>query len=222
VLSASWIPVGHRLFGSTFITRGEVDPQKTVLWWGDNRDKQIVAEAKCYKAEPACTQDKTSGAPSFVRVLSEDLARTLTAKKDFSVSSYQEFFVPADTKNPTVNLYKFGLRVLSVLKAGQLAYSLEMSASSQVRELKREQRAQVFRLSGGDSAVGRALLLERQDFSVEKVVKASQMPPGKLFPLAPEIRSEPRNVSARVMEINVHHPSGSIVATLPIVFIESK
>src|SRR5690242_4233952 len=51
LLSNGWIPARHRLYGTTFITKGEVAPSKTDLWWGDGRDKRIDPEARCYKGE---------------------------------------------------------------------------------------------------------------------------------------------------------------------------
>jgi hypothetical protein len=113
VLSNGRIPKGERLYGTTFVTKGEVAPRQTYLFWGDNRDKKEIVEAKCFKGEEFCGREKEQygllqagalydrwrsfgdrlyGASFFVSAAgtSQDLGLNNAQE----IGAYREFFVP--------------------------------------------------------------------------------------------------------------------------------
>ena len=229
VLSSNWIPVNQRLYGTNFVTGGEVDPKKTDLWWGDSKSNRIVPEAKCYKGEDSCRQEKVSSAGQLVTVQfsrsggippspTDMLATALKEKKNFSITSYQEFFVPTDASKPNEGLVKFALSATSRLVAGELNYSIAVYASEQVRQLDRQLGAPAFRLAGGDTQFSKLLSLEKVQFTYQLLRNASSRSPV----IVAAVAMKPSSVVPRAMQLQVLHPSGPVVALVPISFIEGK
>lgn len=227
VLSSSWIPVEHRLFGSTFITRGEVDNSKTDLWWGDNRSQSLVAEAKCYKGEDACKGAKTSRAGQFMTVqwsrsigwaysLSEELASALGSKKDFAVHSYQEFFVYSDGQSQDANLSKIALSVTSRLSAGELTYSVGVQAS--VRLSLKNSEETLFRLSVVDSKFSNMVPIDKIQFTNDLLTYAS----GRRIDVTKEIKFRPSRIFARMINIDVLDSSQVVIASIPMTVLEGE
>jgi len=68
LLSNGWIPMGHRMYGTTSITGGQVAPSKTDLCWGDGRGKRIDPEAKCYKGRRSLRRRKADRLLSSLRL----------------------------------------------------------------------------------------------------------------------------------------------------------
>ncbi|WP_157354497.1 hypothetical protein [Thauera sp. 28] len=227
VLSSSWIPVEHRLFGSTFITRGEVDNSKTDLWWGDNRSQRLVAEARCYKGEDACKGAKTSRVGQFMMVqwsgsigrafsLSEELASALDSKKDFAVHSYQEFFVSSDGQSQNANLSKIALSVSSRLNAGELAYSVRVQTSVGL-SLKNSEET-LFRLSVADSKFSKMVPIDEIRFTNYLLNWAS----GRRIDVMKEVKFRPSRIFARMISIDVIDSSEVVIASIPMTVLEGE
>lgn len=227
VLSSSWIPVEHRLYGSTFITRGEVDHSKTDLWWGDNRSESLVAEAKCYKGEGACKRDKTSRAERFMTVqwsrsggpavgLAEEIAKALQSKQGFAVRSYQEFFLPDDGRSKNANLSKIALSVTSRLIAGELVYSVAVQASS--RLFLNNSEKPLFRLIVADSKFSRMVPIDKIQFTNDLLSNAS----ARSIDVIKDLKFMPSSVFARTIRIDVLDSSQLVIASLPITVLEGE
>lgn len=232
VLSSSWIPVEHRLYGSTFITRGEVDHSKTDLWWGDNRSQRLVAEAKCYKGEDACKPDKTSRSGQFLTVqwsrssgpaagLSEELARALQSKKNFTIRSYQEFFVPADGPGPNASLSKFAISVTSRLTAGELAYSLALHVSTNLVKFTKDSKEPFFRLIVADAQFSRMVPIDKIEFTYDFLSLVSATPFGSIDVIK-DIQFRPSSVAARMIRLDVLDSSQLVIASLPVTVLEGE
>jgi hypothetical protein len=223
LLSATWIPVGQRLYGTTLIATRDVQNSQTDLWWGDAKSERLQPEAKCYRGEDPCREKRAATSdPNRVAGLSllpvafdatSQIEATARSKQDFVVRTYQEFYLPRNPAAPSENLGKLGLVVASRLSQGNVSYTLSVVVSRPISEWNGDGVA--FRLASTDGAVMRALALEsvRPTIAALRDLARSSLP---VSPLVNTPATKPEKLLARSVSIDVLGANGAVVASVPV------